>query len=299
MTERCGFVGIIGRPSVGKSTFLNQVLGQKISITASKPQTTRDRIFGVRTEDGAQSIYIDTPGLHRLNAKASRLNQVMNKSASSTIREVDAMLFLVEAGKWHSDDEWILNKLMSVSYPVILVINKVDRLHESHQIYRYIEQVKDKFPFHAIIPISALKKKSTVAVEEQVMSCLQEGEHFFPQDAITDKPEAFIVSEIIRERLIRHLHAELPYQTAVVIDQIIRKPKKAIEIYAEIWVGSDNQKAIVIGKKGEKLKQISTEARKSLEKFFLQKVYLRAWVKVKSNWHEDQQAIFNLSSINE
>lgn len=290
-TSRCGYVAIIGRPNVGKSTLLNHILGQKISITSRKPQTTRHRILGIKTNDSAQAIYVDTPGLHQEAKKA--LNRYMNRAATSVIHEVDVIVFMIEALKWKSDDEWILKKLLTVKCPIILVINKVDKIADKELLLPFIEELNTRCDFSFIMPMSALKNDNILDFEKVISTLLPESPHFFPDDQITDVSERFLAAEIIREKLMRSLGQELPYALTVQIEQF-KESEKLNRISAIIWVEKTSQKAIVIGKDGSVLKKVGTLARESMEFLFQKKIFLQLWVKVKESWSDNERALRSL-----
>ena len=292
--ERCGYVAIVGRPNVGKSTLLNALVGQKISIVSPKPQTTRHQILGIKTVDGAQAVFIDTPGLHKAERRA--MNRYMNRLASSVIPDADVIIFMIEAGHFKEDDELVLDKLKETKAPVILVLNKVDLLKDKGRLLPFINELKEKFNFAEIVPLSAKKAKKSdnvAELEKMIMQFLPKGPHLFPDDQITDKNERFQVAEIIREKLIRETEQELPYTTTVIIESF-KTEEKLISISAIIWVEREGQKPIVIGKNGERLKKIGTQARKEIETLLGNKVFLRLWVKVKDDWTDDERALGSL-----
>lgn len=291
--SKAGFVTVIGRPNVGKSTLINHLVGQKVSITARKPQTTRHRILGIHTYNGVQAIYVDTPGLHTGVKKA--LNKQLNRTALSSLNDIDVVLFMVEGTKWVSDDHWILDKLVGIKTPVILVINKVDVVSEKNSLMPHIQKLAGRYDFADIVPISAINGDNVKALDKVVAKYLPNGEHFFPDDQITDRSERFFVAEIIREKLIRNLGDEIPHSLAIALDKFEeREDKKIRDIAAVIWVEREGQKKIVIGKDGAVLKKIGTTARKELEDYFEQKVFLQLWVKVKRGWSDDERAIQTL-----
>lgn len=290
-TSHCGYVAIIGRPNVGKSTLLNHILGQKISITSRKPQTTRHRLVGIKSEGDIQAVYVDTPGLHQDAKKA--MNRYMNKAAASVLNDVDVIVFMVEALKWTADDEWILKKLKTVPCPVILVVNKVDRITDKELLLPFLDEMSTKFSFTSIMPLSALKNDNVDQLEKLVASFLPENPHYFPDDQVTDASNHFLASEIIREKLMRSLGQELPYALTVQIEQYDEKPK-ILNLGAIIWVEKASQKAIVIGKEGAVLKKIGTSARIEMENLFGKKVFLQLWVKVKDNWSDDMRSLKSL-----
>ena len=291
MTTRCGYVAVIGRPNVGKSTLINHILGHKLNITSRKPQTTRHTLLGIKTEEDCQAIYVDTPGIHQSQKKA--INRMMNRSAESVINDVDVIVFVVDRFKWTEEDQLVLEKLKSVRCPVILAINKVDQLENKEQLLPYIEQVSKKMPFDNIVPLSALTGSSVDQLESLIKDCLPEDIHFYDQDQLTDKSERFLAGELVREKVMRQLGDEVPYSVAVEIEQF-REEEDIIHISALILVERDSQKAIVIGKKGQRLKLIGSEARKDMEALFGKKVMLKIWVKVKSGWSDDDRALKSL-----
>ena len=297
MTEQqtetyCGFIAIVGRPNVGKSTLLNKILGQKISITSRKAQTTRHRIVGIKTEGAYQEIYVDTPGLHIEEKRA--INRLMNRAASSAITDVDLVIFVVDGTHWNDDDEMVLNKLRKTKVPVVLVINKIDNIKNKDDLLPFITEITQKFNFADIVPISAEKGNNLDAIEKIVRKSLRPGVHLFPEDYVTDRSQRFIASEIIREKLMRFMGEELPYSVTVEIEQFKVNERGTYEINGLILVERDGQKKIVIGRKGEKLKKIGTEARLDMERLFDNKVHLELWVKVKSGWADDERALRSL-----
>lgn len=288
---KCGYIAIIGRPNVGKSTLLNHVLGLKLSITSRKPQTTRHQILGVKTNNNGQFIYVDTPGIHSGAKKA--INRYMNKAASSVIHDVDVILFLVQAMTWTDEDQLVLDKLEHVDAPVVLVINKVDKLEDKNQLLPFIETMNEKYDFTNIVPVSAKRGNNIDELEDIVLGLMPENPPFFQEDQITDRSERFLVAEIIREKLVRELGKELPYQTTVEIERYKEK-EKLTEINALILVETKGQKNIIIGSKGARLKSIGTKARKDIEKLIDQKVFLQLWVKVKAGWSDNESTLRSL-----
>jgi GTP-binding protein Era len=290
-TTRCGYVAIVGRPNVGKSTLLNCILGKKISITTSKPQTTRTQILGVKTTQNAQIVYIDTPGIHETEGNA--MNRYMNRMANAVIQDADVVVFMIEATRWDHEDEQVLNKLKQTKSPVILVLNKVDALDDRAEVLPLINKLKEKFEFADIVPLSARQNDNVIALQQLLVSFLPEGPFLFPADQVTDKPLRFQIAELIREKVIQSTGQEVPYSTTVEIENLEEK-ENLTEISAIIWVERDGQKAIVIGKAGERLKKIGTEARKDIQNLLGRKVFLRLWVKVKDNWTNDERALRSL-----
>ena len=288
---KCDYISIVGRPNVGKSTLLNRILGQKISITSRKPQTTRHNILGIKTTDDSQMIYVDTPGMH-INVK-NAMNQYMNRSANQTLHDVDVILFLVEGTKWTKEDEAVLRKLEHSSTPVILVINKTDVVTDKASMLPHLKELDEKMKFAHVIAISAKTGKEVNSLENITRTYLQESEQFYPEDQITDRSSRFLASEIIREKLMRKLGQELPYAITVEIEQF-KEEGGLYDISAAIWVERKGQKAIIIGKKGENLKIIGSQAREDMEKLFDHKVFLQLWVKVKEGWSDDIRALRSL-----
>jgi GTP-binding protein Era len=287
----CGYVALIGRPNVGKSTLMNHLLKQKISITSRKPQTTRHRILGINTTEAGQAIYMDTPGMHDSEKRA--LNRYLNRTADTTLLGVDVVVWLIDGLSWHEYDEVIFKKLEQAGLPVILAVNKVDKVKDKDAILSFFAEAQHRFPFEHLIPISALKGTNLDQLEKAVMELLPEGELIYPEDQITDRPERFLCAEIVREKLTRRLGDELPYALTVEIERYEEKPGIA-KIYAIIWVERSTQKNIVIGKEGEMLKKIGTDARHDIEKLIGQKVYLQLWVKIKKGWSDNERALQNL-----
>lgn len=299
MTEKtyCGFIAIVGRPNVGKSTLLNKILGQKISITSRKAQTTRHRILGIKTEGAYQEIYVDTPGLHIEEKRA--INRLMNRAASSAIGDVDMVIFVVEGTKWTDDDEMVLNKLRATKAPVLLAINKVDNVKEKEELLPHITALAEKFPFKEIVPISAQRGNNVHILEKYVRESLKEGIHHYPEEYVTDRSQRFMASEIIREKLMRFMGDELPYSVTVEIEQFKVNERGTYEINGLILVEREGQKKMVIGNKGQKIKVIGTEARADMERLFDNKVHLELWVKVKAGWADDERALRSLGYIDE
>lgn len=289
--HKSGFVAIVGRPNVGKSTFLNAIVGEKLSITSPKPQTTRWQILGIKTRPTSQIVYIDTPGLHREEKRA--MNRYMNRIAASVLPEADVLVFMVDATVWRHEDELVLQRLQTLDKPVILVLNKIDLLTDKAELLPLIDKFKQKYQFAHIVPISALNAENTAHLEEVIATLLPEGPALYPEEQITDKSIRFQIAEIIREKLIRATEEELPYATTVEIEQF-QPGEKLTEISAVIWVERQGQKVIIIGKKGARLKKIGMQARRDIENRLGQKVFLRLWIKVKENWTDDDKALRNL-----
>ncbi|CAD6880900.1 GTP-binding protein Era [Methylomonas albis] len=290
----CGYVALIGRPNVGKSTLMNHLLGQKLSITSRKPQTTRHRILGIKTTAAGQAIFMDTPGMHSDEKKV--LNRYLNKTADSTLLGVDVVIWLLDGLYWHEYDEKIFKKLERAGLPVILAINKVDKIKDKDAVLKFFAEAQQKYPFQHIVPVSALKRTNLELLEQHIMALLPETELIYPEDQITDRPERFFVAEIIREKLTRRLGDELPYALTVEIERYEEFPELC-KIYAAILVERDSQKSIVIGQQGEMLKKIGSEARVDIEKLIGQKVYLELWAKVKKGWSDNERALQSLGFI--
>jgi GTP-binding protein Era len=290
----CGFVAVVGRPNVGKSTLINRILGEKLSITSRKPQTTRHRILGVKTVGLIQTIYVDTPGLHIRQVRA--LNRYMNKVARQSISDVDVIIFVVDSLKWTEEDQMVLELLSTVNCPIILAVNKTDIILEKTQLLPHLQVLHDKLNFSEVIPVSAKRGTNVDVLEAKVAAKLPSSPHYFPQTQITDQTPRFRMAEMIREKLVRSLGEELPYATSVEIESYQVKTSVPI-IGATIWVERDGQKPIVIGKNGERLKEIGIRARGDIEKFLKKKIHLRLWVKVRGGWSDDERALKSLGYI--
>ena len=286
---KSGFIGIIGRPNVGKSTLLNIIIGEKIAIATHKPQTTRNRIMGIKNTENSQMIFLDTPGIHRASTP---LNKYMVTTAMDTFRSADILLLLVEASVGiHRDDRFIINSLQDIRLPVVLIINKID-LVRKNTILQIMDQFRQIFDFVEIIPISAATGDGVPILMEQIWAILPEGPRYFPEDMMTDRTERFIAAEIIREKITILVHQEIPYSTAVVVDAFKEdEEKNIIRIQATINVAKDSQKGILIGKKGAMLKEIGTRARLDMEKFFATRIYLELFVRVRKDWTHDPRML--------
>ena len=291
---RCGYVGIVGRPNVGKSTLLNYLLGQKIAITSRKPQTTRHNMLGIKTEENTQAIYVDTPGIHA--GKQYALNRYLNREASRVFKETDLLVFLVDRLKWTEEDEIVLEKLKQFSRPVILGINKVDQIEDKTQLLPYLESISKKLDFAAIVPLSALKNQNLEALESEIMSRLPEQQFYFPEDQLTDRSERFMAAELVREKITRQLGDELPYRMTVDIEQFEER-NNCLHINAVVYVERDSQKGILLGEDGSRIKLLGTEARKDMETLFDSKVMLSMWVKIKKGWSDDERAMRRLGYL--
>jgi GTP-binding protein Era len=294
MTERsnrCGYVAIIGRPNVGKSTLLNRIIGVKLAITSHKAQTTRHSILGIKTLDGGQVIYVDTPGIHDRGEQA--MNRYLNRTATSVLADVDVLVFVVEALRWTREDAKVLKLLEGRTTPVILAVNKVDQVKLKETLLPFLEEMAKRFPFIEVVPLSAKQGGNVETLERLVLQVLPEGENFFPEDQLSDRPEKFFAAEMLREQLTRRYAEELPYAVSVEIEQF-EEQQGRYHIGAVIWVEKPGQKAILIGKDGQALKQTASQARKSMEAFFDRKVYLSVWVKLKKSWSSDESALVRL-----
>ena len=288
---RCGYIALVGRPNVGKSTLLNRILGQKISITSRRPQTTRHRILGIKTHDSAQLIYVDTPGIHDYSGRA--MNRHMNRTASSALLDVDVVVFLVDGSKWTADDDLVLTKLEKLDCPVILAVNKIDLLVNRDALLPQLQALSGKRSFEQVIPISAAKGDNVAALEAAIETLLPQAPAMFPEDQVTDRPVRFLAAELVREKLFRKLGRELPYGLTVEIESFRSEPG-ITHIHALIWVERKSQKTIVIGKQGRVLKEVGTEARKDIEALLDGKVNLKLWVKIKEGWADDERALHSL-----
>ena len=287
----CGYVAIVGRPNVGKSTLLNHLLRQKLSITSRKPQTTRHRIIGVTSDDHHQCVFVDTPGLHSVRKRA--LNRVMNETVISVINDVDAVIFVVERLSFNQEDHKVLNLLREIYKPVFLVINKTDKIKHKDSLLPHMNQLSALFNFSEIIPASALGGHNLDRLEKAVKSCLPQGQFLFPKDQFTDRSMRFFASELIREKITRQLGDELPYDITVEIEKFTEE-EAFIDIHGLILIDRSGQKKIIIGKNGARLKTIGIAAREDMEEAFACKVMLRLWVKVRSGWADDERALQSL-----
>lgn len=294
MSQTCGFVAIVGRPNVGKSTLMNRILGQKISITSRRPQTTRHQVMGIKTEGDAQFIYVDTPGMHiQTKDRNKAINRFMNQAATQALRDVDCVVFLVDRTRWTREDDVVLEKLTHVEAPVVLAVNKVDWLEDKAELLPWLEQLQAKREFAAILPISAKHGTNVPELEGEVAKFLPESIHYFPDDQVTDRSQRFLAAELVREKVMRQLGDELPYQMTVEIEEF-RDEGRVIHISALMLVERQGQKKILIGESGERIKKIGREARLEMEKAFGAKVMLNLWVKVKRGWSDDDRALKSL-----
>jgi len=293
---KSGFVAIIGRPNVGKSTLLNQVIGQKIAIMSDKPQTTRNKIHGVYTTDNAQIVFLDTPGIHK---PTSKLGNYMMKVAESTLGEVDAILFLVDVVEGiGGGDRYIIEQLKKVKTPVILVLNKIDQVHPE-ALLPIIVQYKDLYEFAEIVPISAIQGSNVNTLLEQTVKYLEEGPQYYPADQVTDHPEQFVCAELVREKILHLTREEIPHSIAVAIEDMKLQDNGVVHISAIIYVERDSQKGIIIGKQGALLKEVGRLARKDIETLLGSKTFLELWVKVKKDWRNQERVLRDLGFRNE
>ena len=285
-----GFVAIIGRPNVGKSTLMNQLIGAKVSITSKKAQTTRHRINGVLTQDNTQYIFVDTPGFQTKHGGA--LNRVLNRNVSQALGEVDVVVWVIEAMKFTPQDEAVL-KILPEATPVILVVNKVDQIEKKNDLLPFLQKISERFNFKHIIPVSAKKDVQTQVLLDEIKPLLPENPPFFDEDDITDRPTRFLATEIIREKIFRLSGDEVPYGCTVTIE-LFTEEKNLYRIAAAVLVERDAHKAMIIGKDGERMKRIASEARQDMEKLFGCKVFLEVFVKVRSGWADNEASLRNL-----
>ncbi len=290
-TRHCGYCAIVGRPNVGKSTLLNRLIGQKLAITSSKPQTTRHSILGVKTRDDGQIVYVDTPGIHQRGDQP--MNRYLNRTAKSALQDVDLALFVVEALKWTPEDAAVLSSLVERKATVVLVINKVDRIKDKQRILPYLSELSARYSFLEVFPVSAQKGDNIERLENGVISLLPEGDNLFPEDQLTDRSERFFAAELIREQLTRRYAKEIPYALTVEIERF-EEEGNLYRIGAVIWVERKGQKNIIIGSKGEALKEVATQARLEMERFYGRKVFLEVWIKIKKSWSSDESALARL-----
>lgn len=288
--QRAGFVAIVGRPNVGKSTLLNRLVGQKLSITSRRPQTTRHHIIGIRSEPGAQLVFVDTPGFQTRHLNA--LNRSLNRAVTSTLKNVDAVVFVVEALRYGPEDRQVL-RLLPDAVPVILAINKVDLLKDKSLLLPFIEQLAAEHAFAEVFPVSAEKGQQVEALAAALQAFLPEGPLLYGEDELTDRSERFLAAELLREKLFRMLGDEIPYATSVEVEKFEQEGGLR-RVAAAVIVDKPGQKAIVIGRSGDKLKEVATSARKDMERLFGGKVFLEVWVKVRSGWADDERALRSL-----
>lgn len=289
--SKFGFVALIGRPNVGKSTLMNHLIGQKVSITSRRPQTTRNRVLGIDTQGEYQAVFVDTPGLHKEEKRA--INRLMNRAAESALGDVELILLVVDATLWTDDDEMVFSKIENTNVPVVLVINKIDKVHDKATLLPLIERLSKRVNFKAIVPVSALRSTNLDDLKKLVFESLPEGPHCFSEDSITDRSSRFMAAELIREKLMRQMGDELPYSATVEIEDF-KEEENLLRISAVILVERAGQKKMVIGAGGSRIKRIGTDARIDMEKLFDCKVFLNLFVKVKAGWADDERALKSL-----
>ena len=291
MSYHSGYAVLLGRPNVGKSTLLNRLLGQKLAITSHKPQTTRHRILGIRSQEDGQIVFVDTPGLHQRGDKA--MNFYLNRTAHSALLDVDVVLFVVHAMAWTDEDEFVLEAIADTGLPTIAVVNKVDLIEPKEKLLPFIESLSRRHTFNEVIPVSATNGDNIDSLAAAVLTRLPEGEPIFPDDQISDRSERFFAAELLREQLIRRYHRELPYAVTVEIERFEEEAGR-YRIGAVIWVEREGQRAILLGKNGQAMKETATAARKAMNDFFQTRVHLDVWIKVKKSWSSDEAALSRL-----
>ncbi len=301
--NRCGYVAIVGRPNVGKSTLLNRLLGQKLAITSHKPQTTRHTILGVSTLADGQILYVDTPGLHQRGGNA--LNRYLNRAARAMLADVDLVLLVIEALHFSDEDALALAEIAKAGTPTLAAVNKTDRVADKARLLPFLQSLSERHPFVDIVPVSALKGDQVERLEARVLAALPEAEPLFPEDQLTDRSERFLAAELLREQLMQRYGQELPYRTTVEIESFTLERSTNVgqsdaddearaRIHALIWVERESQKAIIIGRRGEALKAAASQARLEMQKLFGRRVHLEVWVKVKDSWSSDEAALASL-----
>jgi GTPase len=291
VSTRAGHAALLGRPNVGKSTLLNRLIGQKVSITAPKPQTTRHVILGIQTLPEAQIVFVDTPGLHRRGRRA--LNRYLNRAAASVLGYVDVVVFLIEALRWTEEDQGVLGRLEDYAGPVVLAVNKVDRVADKSRLLPFLQEMAGRRCFADVVPLAALKGDNVTALERVIVGLLPASKFLFPEDQITTISERFLAAELVREKLTRLLREELPYALTVEIERFVEEDRLA-RIHAVIWVERESQKGIVIGEGGATLREVGRQAREELERLLDRRVYLETWVKVREGWSDDERALRSL-----
>ena len=291
MGMKSGYVAILGRPNVGKSTLLNALVGQKISITSRKPQTTRQKITGILTEEEYQLLFVDTPGIH--SEKKDALNRFMNRDARSALVDVDIVILVFDRGRYKSEDQIVVDCCKHVTAHKIIVVNKIDLLSSPNELFPILKNFQDRFPDATMIPLSAQKEENLEALKKEIKSWLPESPFYYPEDQITDRSQRFLIAEIIREKIMRQLGKEIPYQTVVVLDNISTESSH-VKIDASIFVDKNSQKKIVIGKDGERIKRVSIDARLDIEALLQKKVMLRTWIRVKKGWSHSAKVLKSL-----
>lgn len=288
MTNYCGYIALVGRPNVGKSTLLNRILDQKVSITSRKPQTTRHSILGLRTDGDYQYVYVDTPGIHLGSKKV--MNKMMNKTAIRVLNDVDVIVFVSEGTHWQDEDDYVLSLIQTAKVPCVWVLNKIDKVADKKILLSWIEQIAQRHAFAAIIPISARTGLQTAELHTKLQEYLPQSPHMFPVDQLTDRSIKFLCAELVREKIFRLCGQELPYSTTVEIESYKDTPA-LVRIAALIWVEKESHKRMIIGDKGEKLKEMATQARIDMEKLLEKKVFLQCWCKVKSGWSDNERTL--------
>lgn len=291
MVSYCGYIALVGRPNVGKSTLLNNILKQKVSITSKKPQTTRHSLLGIHTEEDWQYVYVDTPGIHQGSKKV--MNRMMNKSALNTLSDVDIIAFIVDGTHWQDEDEYVLNLIRQTSVPCMLIVNKVDKIADKEVLLPWLESMSQRHNFAAIIPLSAKTGLQVDSLQQQIKTYLPEGPHLFDAEQITDRSVKFLCAELVREKIFRLCGQELPYSVSVDIESY-KDEGNLVRIHALILVEKENHKRMIIGDKGQKLKEMATSARKDMENLVGKKVFLQCWCKVKSGWADDERVLKQL-----
>jgi len=291
MSYHSGYAVLVGRPNVGKSTLLNRLLGQKLAITSHKPQTTRHRIMGIRTQDEGQIVFVDTPGIHDRGDKA--MNFYLNRAAHTALQDVDLLIFVVQALAWTEEDERVLEAVVRAGIPAIAAVNKVDLVPKKDELLPFIQNLTERHGFVEVVPVSARDGDNAEVLAESVLSRLPEGEPIFPDDQISDRSERFFAAELLREQLIRRYHQELPYAVTVEIERF-EEENGRYNIGAVIWVERDSQRVILLGKGGLAMKETATAARKEMMDFFQTRVHLEVWIKVKKSWSSDEASLVRL-----
>jgi GTP-binding protein Era len=291
METKCGYVAIVGRPNVGKSTLLNHLIGQKISITSRKPQTTRHNILGIKSEAGTQVIFVDTPGIHTGQDKA--INRYMNKAATTAVKDVDLVLFVVDKTAWTDEDQLVADRLSAAKCPVVVVVNKIDQVEDKDTLLPHLQFLHTQVKCQELVPASALRSNNLDRLSAIIDAAMPSGEFFYPEDQLTDRSSRFLAAEIVREKITRQLGDELPYQMTVEIEEFEHRGS-IIHISALILVERKGQKRIIIGDGGSRIKMIGQEARVDMEDLFGAKIMLNLWVKIKSGWSDDERALRSL-----
>ena len=291
MVSYCGYIALVGRPNVGKSTLLNHILQQKLSITSRKPQTTRHSILGIQTEGDYQYVYVDTPGIHLGSKKV--INRMMNKTAQAVLNDVDVIVFVVAATQWSEEDDYVLELIKQNSVPCVLAVNKVDKIADKSQLLPWLEQMSERHDFAAIIPLSAKTGVQVDKLQQEIKTYIPEGPHLFADDQFTDRPIRFLCAELLREKIFRFCGQELPYSTTVEIESY-KDEEELVRIHALILVDKENHKRMIIGDKGKKLKEMASGARLDMEQLLGKKVFLQCWCKVKTGWADNERLLKQL-----